>query len=181
MAIVLQIGGAGSPSRHSLSAPPPTRPEEVGRVTAVWRSADRSRGPSLERGLARIVRSWFFCRLLALPSPFPSRADVKGCEVTARGRYWVEVGRRGGRQRLAKLSVRGVAAASVCAAGRCEGFIGGLGSEIRTTRRQKMRSSGRERTSFERAVFILAVEPPTETRSGFEIQKSIVGSSFRRC
>lgn len=66
------------------------------------------------------------------------------------------------RQRLAKSSVRGVAAASVWAAGRCEGFIGGLASEIRTHRRQKMRSSGRERTSFERAVFILAAEPPRE-------------------
>lgn len=46
---------------------------------------------------ACIVQSWFFCFLLVLPSPFPSRADVKGCEVTARGRHWVGVGRRGGR------------------------------------------------------------------------------------
>lgn len=45
--------------------------------------------PEAERGLARLVQSWFFCFLLARPSPFQSCADVKGCEVTTRGRYWV--------------------------------------------------------------------------------------------
>lgn len=112
MAIVPPRRGPGSPRGRAFPALQ-TRPREGGCVTAVRPPPNASHDRSLERGLARIVQSWFFCFLLALPSPFPSRADVKGCEVTARGRYWVEVGRRGGRQRLAKLSVRGVSVASV--------------------------------------------------------------------
>lgn len=61
-----------------------------------WSPGGLSQNLPLERGLACIVQSWFFCFQLALPSPFRSCADVKGCEVTARGRYWVGVGRRGG-------------------------------------------------------------------------------------
>lgn len=68
------------------------------RVMAVWHFPNYLQNLSLERGLACIVQSWFFCFLLALPSPFQSCADVKGYEVTARGRYWVGAGREAGRR-----------------------------------------------------------------------------------
>lgn len=106
MAIVLQIRGAGSPGRQGRAAALSTEPAEVGCVTAGWHFTNDWPNRSLDRGLARIVQSWFFCFRLALPSPFRSRADVKGCEVTARGRYWVEVGRRGGQAGSARPSCR---------------------------------------------------------------------------
>lgn len=90
-----------------------TGPGAAGRGPAVGHFTVYSQNLSLERGLACIVQSWFFCFLLALPSPFPSCADVKGCEVTAWGRCWVGGGRRGGWQCLAKLSVHRVSVTSV--------------------------------------------------------------------
>lgn len=96
MAIVLQIGKAGSPFSRIHSTSLQASPELMGCVTAVRHFTNYLQNLRLERGLACIVQSWFFCFQLALPSPFRSCADVKGCEVTARERYWVGVGRRGG-------------------------------------------------------------------------------------
>lgn len=95
MAIVLQIRRQEVLPGRARAVPPRPEPGEVGRASAARRFAGYSQH-SVSRGLACTVQSWFFCFLLALPSPFPSCADVKGCEVTARGRYWVGVGGRGG-------------------------------------------------------------------------------------
>lgn len=96
MAIVLQIRRAGSPFQQNSRFHCRLNQGQRGVSLQFGILQIYSQNWSLERGLACIVQSWFFCFLLALPSPFPSCADVKGCEVTAWGRCWVGAGRRGG-------------------------------------------------------------------------------------
>lgn len=158
MAIVLQIGKAGSPFSRIHSTSLQASPELMGCVTAVRHFTNYLQNLRLERGLACIVQSWFFCFQLALPSPFRSCADVKGCEVTARGRYWVGVGRRGGPGQAGPSCFRYAEFllhwCCLILQRLCRGHV----SKLKINCNQKIPRIDQKRASFRRTI-ILAIEP----------------------
>lgn len=146
------------------------------RVMAVWHFPNYLQNLSLERGLACIVQSWFFCFLLALPSPFQSCADVKGCEVTARGRYWVGAGREAGRRARPGSPCAEFLLPPCCWC--CRGFVGDTSLNYRWTATRKRAEAIGKDVPLKGLFSHLPWSLKEKRHMCFEIRKPSVGHSF---